>query len=147
MGVIARTVHLTHPETGELVTLLKGTEIPEDEMEEFQEQFNNPTIFEDPDAKVPGGLEQKDIDQLTEEEFFFAADANGTVDEETFEPKSAEEVGGVSFDVNNYRTWEMGDLRDEVNRRKDQGRDISVDGRSREAFAAALEADDSAGVS
>lgn len=158
MAIVARTVHLMDPDSGELVTLKKGQEIPDDDIEEFQERFNNPTIFEDPDATDPN----HDLASLTDEEFYFAADSNGVVDPETFEEQrealkgaSQAGTGGVDFTDDpfntgngggggeDYETWGVSRLRNEVKSRQDAGEDLGdVDLRSKESMVAALSAAD-----
>ena len=143
MAIIARTVHLMHPETGELVTLRKGEEIPDDEVEEFKDTYNNPTIFDDPDATRNV---DRDLASLSDEEFFFAADANGTVDPDNFEEqrdarRGAAEAGtgGVDFDITDYRTWKIGELREEYTKRKEAGEDLpEADFRSKPSLVKAL---------
>ena len=125
---IARTVHLTDPETGELITLKRGEELDDEEYEEFTEKFNNPTIFEDPDASN----NDNDLESMGEDQKFFAADANGEVDPETFDEKrevlgtggTDGGTGGVEFDVDNLDELNVTALRSEYKRRQEAGIEV-----------------------
>lgn len=150
MATVARTVHLTDPETGELNTLLKGEELSDEEYDAFVEKYNNPSIFEDPDADGDGAL-----DDLGDEEFFFAADANGTVDPDSFDERlearrqaASDSSGGIDFgtDISGYSSWKIGDLRDEYNARVSRGVDMpEADMKNKQSLASALTATDDAG--
>jgi len=148
MATIARTVHFSDPETGELKTYHPGDEVDDD----VAAGMNNPAVFEDPDASP-----NNDLESLSDEEFYFAADANGEVDPDTFDEQrearrqAAVEAGTggvINFGEADYSSWRVGQLREEYNRRAEQGVDMpEVDMRDKEALASALTATDDAGVS
>ena len=130
MPKVARTVHALHPETGELVTLLKGQEVDDDEFEEIKSTFNNPAIWE----------AEPDLESLNEEEFFFAADANGVVDPDEAEARKnarkeaegfspGDATGSISFDEDDYDTWDKDSLQAEIDRRNEEGAGIEVGGK------------------
>lgn len=141
---IARTVHLNDPETGELITLAKGEELDDEEYEAFVEKFNNPTIFEDPDVSSA----DNDLESMSEDEFFFAANANGVVSPEKFDEdrkqslSSAESsTGGISFEegVDNLEDLNMRDLRAEYKRRQESGVEVpDADMRDKDSIVSAL---------
>lgn len=141
MHTVARTVHMLHPETGELKTMVKGDEVSDEEYETLSQAFNNPSIWEDPDATG-------DLDGMEGDHLFFAADANAKIDEESFEEKKeafSNFVGEPTVqqtDNDEYSSWKVGRLREEFQRRVDEGRDISADLRDKNSIVTALNADD-----
>lgn len=138
MPKIARTVHYSDPDTGELITLAPGDEISEDQAAEI----NNPAVFEDPDVSPV----DNDLASLSDEDFFFAADSNGTVDPETFDEQrdqrlSAAEAGtgGLEFNVDNLETMNVRDLRAEYKRRQQVGVEVpEADMRDKDSLVSAL---------
>lgn len=139
MPKIARTIHYSDPETGELITLAPGDEISEEQASEI----NNPAVFDNPDTR---DLLDRDLASLTDEEFFFAADANGTVDPETFDEQRDQRLaaaeagtGGLEFNVDNLETMNVRDLRAEYKRRQQVGVEVpEADMRDKDSLVSAL---------
>lgn len=133
---VARTVHMTDPETGEVRTLLKGTEVSDSDYNSFKKLFNNPAIWDDPDAE--------DLDSLDEEQVLAAASFNATLDPEDVQralearhPELAED----GIDDGDYQAMTVPRLRKELS-----AREIEIpSGATKKADLIALLEEDDAG--
>ena len=137
MTKLARTVHLTDPESGESKMFEGGTDVsPEDEAA-IREVANNPSIWEG-DENVD--LTYKGLDAYSEGEFYFAADANAALTpEETEERLEANADAAAPQETDDdYSTWKVPRLREEIRTRQESGEDITPDGTQKADLVSAL---------
>lgn len=134
MAKLARTVHISNPETGQSTVLLGGTELTEEQEDALRETSDNPSIWA---GEGDDDVAYKGLDAFSDGEFYFAADANSSVSPEETE-KKMEEAAGENEETDDYDTWKVPRLREEVATRQAEGEEITPDGNLKADLVAAL---------